>query len=66
MVSSRLRSHNRAQAARRFCAPSPAGNAVQRRGQNFQLHAFHRKQSLILFHQGIFRLGEDIDERFFD
>ncbi len=46
-------------------AESQLGNRTQSRWQEFQAHAFHAKQHLVLFHQGIFRLGQNLYHRGF-
>src|SRR6266567_5632411 len=53
-----------AQAARAGAAEvSLVGDGLQRVGGEFQVHAVQFEQAPVLLHQGIARLGEDLDER---
>ena len=39
------------------------GDQLQRAGGEFQLAAFHAEELLVLFHQRVLRLGENVDQR---
>lgn len=50
---------------RQFCEPVLFGNGMQGFRPDFQINAFHVEQLTKLFDQGIFGLGQNLNQGFF-